>query len=457
MSFRRSLLFIAALIFTCASGAGAATIQAASCSQTDVQTAINKAVTGDVVALPAGSCTWTATYAWQAPVYINNMQKIAIQGAGMDSTIITRSPQGAALSLNLSGSSVANMQFVEGYIRPDGDGWRIHHCRFSSSTGYVGVQVFGTRENLHPTGLIDHCIFTNMTVGIAGGPTMMAHGIWAKPLNLGTGDNVVYVEDNVFNGPLYGNSVDGNYGARYVVRYNTINDMWIEAHSVQGANRSIRSWEIYNNTFNQRNRALWVPFRLRGGTGVVFNNTVTGIWTQPSIVIDNVRSGTVGNFGTEPGFCNGNSAWDGNTASLSGYPCRDQIGRSTDQWLWTTTTPYPPQSLDPAYSWNNKYGAQNVIFSVYGDGINNTHIKEGRDYFNNAQKPGYIPYTYPHPLQSGGTVSITPSISTTGTAPTPTTTTTTTTPTGTTITDSTAKMIKVLKNGKVVYVQRINR
>ena len=26
------------------------------------------------------------------------------------------------------------------------------------------------------------------------------------------------------------------------------------------------------------------------------------------------------------------------------------------------------------------------------------HIQEGRDFFNDTQKPGYTPYTYPHPL-----------------------------------------------------------
>lgn len=39
--------------------ARASTIRAASCSQSDVQAAIDAASDGDTVAVPAGNCTWT--------------------------------------------------------------------------------------------------------------------------------------------------------------------------------------------------------------------------------------------------------------------------------------------------------------------------------------------------------------------------------------------------------------
>ncbi len=54
---------------------------------------------------------------------------------------------------------------------------------------------------------------------------------------------------------------------------------------------------------------------------------------------------------------------------------------------------WPNQALDPVYSWNNKWNGQNMnVASKYPT------IREGRDYYNNTPKPGYIPYTYPHPL-----------------------------------------------------------
>src|SRR5690348_7710489 len=61
----------------------AATVSAVSCAASDVQTAINKAVTGDTVLVPAGSCSWG-----NSSVSINS-KNITVQGAGVDVTNIT--------------------------------------------------------------------------------------------------------------------------------------------------------------------------------------------------------------------------------------------------------------------------------------------------------------------------------------------------------------------------------
>jgi hypothetical protein len=56
----------------------------------------------------------------------------------------------------------------------------------------------------------------------------------------------------------------------------------------------------------------------------------------------------------------------------------------------------------PLYLWNNTANGSSVGM-VVTNGAN--HVQANRDYFNNGStpKPGYSPYTYPHPLQSGGT------------------------------------------------------
>ena len=46
--------------FGSVAAADAATLTAATCSTTDVQRAINNALTGDLVVIPGGTCTWTS-------------------------------------------------------------------------------------------------------------------------------------------------------------------------------------------------------------------------------------------------------------------------------------------------------------------------------------------------------------------------------------------------------------
>jgi hypothetical protein len=372
--------------------ADAATAMASSCSRTHVQAAINTAGTGDTVLVPAGTCTWTGN------VDIPNTKKLTLQGAGIGATMITAGSYDCLIELNQSGSRVTGFELINGYIQADGDGWRIHHCKFTSPSGGNAVFVRGLRESIHPTGLIDHCVFVNTRVEICGWAGLTAHALWSQPLNPGSGQNVVYVEDCNFTHTIFGNAIDSNYGGRYVFRYNTLNDVYVEAHSVQGDNRASRKWEIYRNTFHQNQRAMWVPMFLRGGTGVVFDNVLTGTWTTPGIALDNVRDCETRDVS---GKCDGTSPWDGNQAGGNGYPCRDQIGRSTDSSLWTPSRPYPAQGLDPAYAWNNKLGASDVLFFHHNNCAN--HIQSGRDYYNNTAKPGYTPYTYPHPLVQGWT------------------------------------------------------
>lgn len=59
---------------------------------------------------------------------------------------------------------------------------------------------------------------------------------------------------------------------------------------------------------------------------------------------------------------------------------------------------WPQQVSEPCYSWNNfalEDGTARNLSST------EPSIKEGRDFFNETPKPGYTPYTYPHPLVSG--------------------------------------------------------
>ena len=64
-----------------------------------------------------------------------------------------------------------------------------------------------------------------------------------------------------------------------------------------------------------------------------------------------------------------------------------------------------PQISAPLYEWNNRVNGERLVPQVYRGGASPCsvadHIKAGRDYFVNTPRPGYKPYTYPHPLVAG--------------------------------------------------------
>jgi len=72
----------------------AATIIATSCSQADVQAAIDTSTAADIVSVPAGICTWSSG------VIIS--KGITLKGAGTTLTILTSSAAGSFFSIPLS-------------------------------------------------------------------------------------------------------------------------------------------------------------------------------------------------------------------------------------------------------------------------------------------------------------------------------------------------------------------
>ncbi|BCS36067.1 hypothetical protein TBR22_A53040 [Luteitalea sp. TBR-22] len=389
------VILVVAVAVASASTASAATRTAASCAMSDVQAAVNAAADGDEVRLPQGTCTWSG--------YVSTgVKRIALVGAGKAATVIVAASNGQAVfGIAADGASISAMTLDGGASIGVGSNrdWRIHDIRFRGNAAYTAVYVRGTNASMHPRGLIDHCEFLNGRVlvhGYAGvGPTDLRNtNHWSEPLALGSAE-AVYVEANAFTFTVFYNAIDCEYSGRMVFRYNSVTDSYLESHSIQGHARACRKWEIYDNTLRQANTSVYRPMFLRGGTGVVFGNTFTGNFTAPAIHLDNVRTFT--NVGGEVGQCSGASVWDGNAES-NGYPCRDQIGRGRDAALWSAA-PYPAQSLEPAYFWDNTInGAVLGVEVVNGSAV---HIKSGRDYVANAgAKPGYVPYQYPHPLST---------------------------------------------------------
>lgn len=372
------------------------TIYASSCSRSDVQMAINSANDGDTVEIPAGSCTWTSA------VVINN-KKLTLRGAGILTTIITdavpktNSAEDTAIwiycaegdefdisefTLNGSGTSTT----ANGSIHQAGGckKWRIHHMKFDALKSRA-IKVGGDTY-----GVIDHCTF-NMSGSQAiyishstwNGSTY-GDGSWSDLSYLGT-EKAVYIEDNTFVNIGPNSCIDSCGGARVVFRHNTVTNEFVSNHGTEstGRFRSGRIMEIYNNTLTYNLSPYWAfAILFRGGSGVVFNNTFNGY--NIGIEVANYRS----DHSYDPwGKCDGTSSYDGNQ-EVNGYPCRDQVGRGVDTGVLNL------QSLEPLYAWNNTLNGTNTTIHS----ATPIHIQENRDYYNNIQKPGYVPYIYPHPL-----------------------------------------------------------
>lgn len=412
LPFLVSLLVFSSILFWPLTPSKAANINAASCSQTDVQSAINAAADGDRVLVPAGSCTWTTTISWSG-------KDLTLEGNGIGSTIITINGPTPAIESNATASRVTGFEFIltsgDNILYMRGQGFRVDHNKFTNSTGSrkVGVYVAGGTGISHPTGVVDNNDFFNCRVLLLGTLALgglTANTIWASDALLGNADaqtGVVYVEDNIFTRTISGNTMDTNYAGRYVFRYNTVSASNIEVHSLQGcamptpagnSERASRSWEVYENTFDAPS-GFWVAAFIRGATGVMFNNTITGY--SNGILIDNRRS--FSNAGAPCGQC-GNGDLVGHDGDIdppnNGWWCRDQIGRGKDAFLLTDSANYPAQADDPAYFWNNTLDGSPVS-PIVDDALSATHIQEGRDYFDGTAKPGYTPFAYPHPLRSG--------------------------------------------------------
>ena len=400
------------------------TITATSCSRTDVQNAINVAPDGTTVFIPSGTCTWTAQ------VSVDKPKTITIQGAGIDRTVIVDNvskTSGAANTVLLSikgalgktfrltGMTFRGMaqdanEYNKGtiYIYGNAHKFRLDHLKFDKP-GTAAVRYAGDLW-----GVVDHNYFdlSNHKQGNIVWDVGYGDESFASPLALGT-DRAVYIEDNTFigSGIAGAGPVNSFGGGRFVFRYNTIMNDVLSTHGTEtgGRYRSVRSYEIYNNAFTT-NYLLFTAIFLRGGTGVIFNNTCGGMGGPTGYLslyrMDNYRT-------TDPrintfGICDGRNPWDGNN-DPTGYPCLDQLGRGEGDLLQgdkplnsvTRAVTWPHQFSEPLYAWNN---AWSPVPNNPGSLFNNSApavIQQGRDFFDGQRKPGYAPYTYPHPLVSG--------------------------------------------------------
>lgn len=428
-----SLLF--GLVLSAAS-ALAATYTAASCAESDVQTAIGKATNGDTVNIPG--CAQTN---WNSTLNIN--VGITLQGAGQGVTILgdnvakgsvagSCNDGGPFIVWNVSAPNSMRMTNMtinavaadpavcsKGHIKISGSthSMRVDHITITAVTSsiFISGDVWG---------VIDHYTFTGNFVtgvrvehygwnGFSSWTDLWGDASWSGPIHYGSGEGL-YVEDSSFTGTssvASAAATDCYSGGRFVFRHNTVSTLDIGSHGTDSdqRHRSCRWMEVYDNTFtyttiNQLGFIAWI----RGGTGVFYNNTITAAgFTHNLVQASNCRdpgtgcdNNTTGNF-TPWGACDGTSAYDQNASG--GYRCVDQPGAGTSNQLGPDTsggiTPanrWVGNISDPIYTWNNTL---NGVANNSAGG--STNVVANRDYYAGTARPGYAAYTYPHPLTQG--------------------------------------------------------
>jgi hypothetical protein len=392
----------------------AATYTAASCSMSDVQAIIDDSgtVSGDLVQIPAGGCTWGAS-----GTYLSVNKAITLMGAGQGQTIITLSDSGgkytngtiriyAAATVRSMTINGSNANPVCAFSTSTKNGWRITDIDYNGGTSGAYFAYIGGVY-----GLIDN---NDITGGAGTAELIFARGptdSWQTPHSIGGVDNL-FIVDNTFNGSGY--VCDINANGRAVLRYNTITgNMKIDGHGVASNSpaRGVRHMEIYNNHWTAES-GFWLAMEIRGGGGRIFNNVIdnginfnyNGVVLTDYCYTSNIYGNCNGNV--EPDHCACPTA----TGDQPGYPITDQIGVGIDPksagseplYLWNNIKNGDPLTLlwRPTTSCTTPCGGAFDLVDV---------IQEGIDYFQSETKPAamadYTPYgiylngRYYHPLQ----------------------------------------------------------
>jgi len=371
----------------------------------DVQAAINWASAGKTILLPAG------TFSWPGPVQLN--RNVSLRGAGKSETTVACSGDNGLLIISnptALACTVSGIAFQgNAASRNDQIGIVIntpallHDCSFVSNGGLLDMIRFTTNG-----GIIWNWTFydndKNESAITFQNSSGDAHGVsrdWMSNDTMGMVDSNgtanTYVEDCVFNEMQVG-ALDFSDNSRVVVRHCTFNNSGFSSHGLDTGLYGTRQWEVYNNTFifsNSGTSMAGNPFPLplnwwfycRGGTGVIFNNVMPDIssqeWGKKASILF-----TVFNLRRRSAYIPPQTRWQ----------AIHQVGQGYKGGL----------ILDPVYVWGNRGGTSYDHLNLNdwqpdecGNGLSSSEfIKPNRDVYLGTAKPGYIPYTYPHPLRA---------------------------------------------------------
>jgi hypothetical protein len=235
---------------------------------------------------------------------------------------------------------------------------------------------------------------------------------WASPSTMGTADTDgtanMYIEDNIF--VAFWQAMTGLDGhSRMVIRHNIFVDAALGSHGAETEDLGVRHYEVYDNTFDQTdvggdpyNLNYW--FLMRGGTGVITDNTFDNI-NSPSYWGDKPEL-TFQIQALNRALSSALSCWGANTGATIEYPAPRQIGFGYVTGLGgNDPLGIYRGDLEPVYIWNNTGSPAISVQDYPGTDCTNPdliadYFQSGRDYYLNAgAKPSYTKFEYPHPLR----------------------------------------------------------
>ncbi|MGC1361822.1 MAG: hypothetical protein WA826_11650, partial [Silvibacterium sp.] len=321
---------------------------AASCSASDVQTAINSASDGDTVLVPNATCssgtpaTWTSGITVSKGIYLNGQGSYVAFGSGGSLTINEDAVHGAL---------VENFNFKNGFTN-GGCPVTFNIAASDQPSRYTSITHSDTTNsgpvtllciNGLGTMLVDHNTFTTTNgadevihiLGLGSGGDN-----WTDDLIPGS-PHMIYIETNTFqnNAGALSSAEEAYYGAEFVFRYDTL---YLEQNDIHGGDGG-RWGEIYQNTYHIN--GSFAPSNLmqfRGGSGLYY---------------DNHSSGTVCCSDPNPSVSIGPDCPSSDICSGS-WPVAKQIGRGMNATTYS-----------PLYAWGNDSAIQANIGASGGQSL----------------------------------------------------------------------------------------
>lgn len=374
-------------------------------SAEDIQEAVDYVASrgGGTVYIPAGDFAFRINPNKQAsngiPSGVIIPGGVNVIGAGMNRTIlrVVERPPDSNLMFSIEGNNksvrISGISFIGYKFSREGDPWtdgicimgakdfRIDHCYFEDFSGSA-IECANHWIRGANRGVIDHCIFDNpyTTNSSVQGEKVWPYGVLVG----GTGredcwhdityylgqydgkENIVYIEDCVFRRCRHatvGSTVGGGF---YVIRHCNITypayQGMIDVHESYASSPYVggRGLEAYDNILIWNASNDWgaaYAFLIRGGGGVIYNNTIQYITYQNSYAIYAAKRGS-----------------------------------------------NPLCYVKNLYIWGNTLIGTSNLLKIVNEGYG--LLQENVDYFlrsPNQQQDGFVyaPYPYPHPLTRG--------------------------------------------------------